>query len=77
MKLRFSSRLLLDLRADSLLGGGLWGVKRSFEPQIGRSEPILLLETEKSRFRKYFVIKVEPITGGVVVESRIERKEKP
>lgn len=47
-----------------------------FERQIGRSEPILLLETANSRWWRHFELRMEPITGGVVVESKVERVEK-
>ena len=41
-----------------------------------RSEPILLLETELARYIQMFVIREYLITGGMVVESRLERHEK-
>jgi len=47
-----------------------------FAVQEGRSEPILLLETAEARYFRYFELKMWPITGGMTVESRIERTEK-
>jgi len=44
-----------------------------FEVQEGRSEPILLLETAEAQYFRYFELKQWPITGGMTVETKLER----
>ncbi len=46
------------------------------EVEEGRSQPILLLETEKARYIQQFLLKRWALTGGMTVESKVERQEK-
>jgi len=54
----------------------LRGKISKFEVQEGRSESLLLLETPVARYFRYFELKMWPITGGMTVETKLERVEK-